>query len=33
MGDVLVWVAWMVCFRGWCASVDNVDGVLAWVAC
>ena len=44
MGDVLayvgglpVWVAWVaylvVRLHGWHANVDNVGGVLAWVAC
>ena len=29
---VLAWVAWVVCLRGWRASVCGVGGVLAWVA-
>ena len=28
---VLVVLAWVVCLRGWHASVGGVDGVLAWV--
>ena len=30
---VLAWVAWVVCLRGWSASVGDVGGVLTWVAC
>ena len=36
VGNVLVWVTWVVCLRGWhglCASVGGMGGVLAWVAC
>ena len=33
MGDMLVWVAWVECLRGWRASVGGMSGVLAWVAC
>ena len=36
VGDVLAWVAWVACFRGWCASVCSVGGVgdvLTWVGC
>ena len=29
---VLAWVAWVVCLRGWRASVGDVGGVLTWVA-
>ena len=32
---VPAWVAsvgWVVCLRGWCASVDKVGNVLAWLA-
>ena len=35
MGDEvawLVWLGWVVCLRGWCASVDKVGSVLAWLA-
>ena len=31
MGDALAWVAWIACLRKWCASVDKMVGVLAWV--
>ena len=30
---MLAWVAWVACLRGWFASVGDMDGVLAWVAC
>ena len=30
---VLAWVAWVACLRGWRASMGDVGGVLAWVAC
>ena len=30
---VLAWVAYVACFHGCRASVDDVDGVLTWVAC
>ena len=33
VGGVLVWVAWVVCFSGWHASVGGVTGIFAWVAC
>ena len=32
MGGKVEWVAWagwVVCLRGWCASVDKIGGVLA----
>ena len=35
MGGEVAWVAsvgWVVCLRGWCASVDKVGNVLAWLA-
>ena len=32
MGGVLAWTAWVVCLRGWRASVGGVEGVLTWVA-
>ena len=32
VGDVLAWVAWVVCLSGWRASAGGVGGVLAWVA-
>ena len=32
-GDMLVWVAFVACLRGWRASVGGVVDILAWVAC
>ena len=30
VGGMLAWVVWVVCLRGWCASMC---GMLAWFAC
>ena len=29
---MLAWVAWVVCLRGWHASLRGVGGMLPWVA-
>ena len=32
VGDMLAWLAWVACLRGWCGWRAYVGGVLAWVA-
>ena len=32
VGDVGGVLAWVTCYRGWCAGVGEVVGVVAWVS-
>ena len=32
MGGMLVWVAWVACYVGWCGWRVCVGGMLVWVA-
>ena len=30
MGGMLMWVAWVICLRGWYANMSYMLGMLAW---